>query len=209
MPLRTVSSKPPKRLHLCVQGIGRAPRRGWTAIPVSSVSKTGKLPSGFGYGASVPLFHMPGCRLSAQNLTFAFAKDYPTRPSILLADDDKAFRDALQKFLEPEFRIVASVGDGQALIEAAQALAPNVIIADISMPVLNGIQATRRLMVHRPSARVIFLTVHEEPAFVAEAKRSGARGYLLKRRAPDYLIPSIREVLQDGAFVCPTVLGEG
>lgn len=119
-----------------------------------------------------------------------------------------AFREALEHILEPEFRIVASVGDGKALIEAAQASSPDVIIADISMPVLNGIQAVRRLKAAQPNARVIFLTVHEEAAFVAEAKKSGARGFVLKRCAASDLIPAIREVLRGSPFVCSTSLEE-
>jgi DNA-binding NarL/FixJ family response regulator len=117
-----------------------------------------------------------------------------------------AFREALQEFLEPEFSIVGSVGDGQALVEAAHALAPDVIITDISMPVLNGLQAVRRLKTAQLDALVIFLTVHEEPAFVMEAGKNGARGYVLKRCAPSDLIPAILEVLQGRPFVCSSAL---
>jgi DNA-binding NarL/FixJ family response regulator len=123
---------------------------------------------------------------------------------VLLADDDAAFQEALRKFLEPHFQIVASVGDGKALVEAAQALTPDVIIADISMPVLNGLQAVRRLKAVQPNARILFLTVHEEPAFVTEAEKSGALGYVLKRCAPSDLIPAIRKVLQGSSFICPS-----
>jgi DNA-binding NarL/FixJ family response regulator len=128
------------------------------------------------------------------------------KTKLLLADDDPAFLQDLQKHLEPEFEILASVADGQALIEAAQLLHPDVMITDISMPLLNGFQATRQLMAAQPNARVIFLTIHEEPAFAAEARRSGGLGYVLKRRAAVDLIPAIREVLQGGQFVCPTAV---
>jgi DNA-binding NarL/FixJ family response regulator len=126
-----------------------------------------------------------------------------TKPLILLADDDTAFLEGLRRLLEPEFRIAESVGDGRALVEAAQARSPDLIVADISMPLLNGFQALRRLKVAQPNARVIFLTVHEEPAFVSEAMKSGAQGYVLKRCAPFHLIPAIRAVLQGSLFVCP------
>lgn len=123
-----------------------------------------------------------------------------TKPSILLADDDVAYRNALQKFLEPQFEITASVGDGPALVEAAQRLSPDVIIADISMPVLNGLQAIRRLKLAQPDTRVIILTIHEEPTFAAQAKTSGVLGYVLKRLAGHDLIPAIRAVLQGKPF---------
>ena len=131
-----------------------------------------------------------------------------TKSSILLADDDGTFREALQKFLEPTFRIVASVGNGQELVEAAQALAPDVIIADVSMPLLDGLHAVRRIRVNQPDARVVFLTVHEEPAFLLEAEKSGAVGYVLKRCAASDLIPAIRAVLQGSLFIRSPALEE-
>jgi len=131
------------------------------------------------------------------------AEDHPTKPSILLADDDAAFRKALEKFLGPHYTIAGSVGDGLALVEAARVFDPDLIIADISMPVLNGIQAVRQIMSSQPNARVIFLTVHEEPAFVLESQKTGALGYLLKRSLTDQLMPAIREVLHGDPFVCP------
>ena len=127
------------------------------------------------------------------------------KPKILLADDDAALRESVQKLLESEFLIAATVGDGQALLEAAQALTPDLIIADISMPLLDGFQAIRRLKTIQPNARIVFLTIHEEAPFVAEARKIGAVGYVLKRCAPSDLIPAIREVLEGGAFVCPCV----
>jgi DNA-binding NarL/FixJ family response regulator len=108
----------------------------------------------------------------------------------------------LQKFLEPEFNILASVGDGLSLIEAAHALLPEVIVTDISMPRLNGMQAVRRVKLSQPACRVIFLSVHEEPAFAAEARKIGAVGYLLKRYVSAELIPAIHAVLEGSAFVC-------
>jgi DNA-binding NarL/FixJ family response regulator len=125
------------------------------------------------------------------------------KPSVLLAEDDVAYRNALQTLLEPQFSIVAAVGDGQALLETVQTLAPDIVISDISMPMINGIQALRRLKANRSPARVIFLTVHEDPAFVREAEKSGADGYVLKRCAPTDLVPAIRKVLQGSPFVFP------
>lgn len=107
-------------------------------------------------------------------------------------------------FLEPWFNIVASVADGQALVTEAQALAPDLIIADVSMPLLNGFQATRRLRAAQPNSRVLLLTVHEESAFLAEARKSGALGYVLKRSAASDLLAAIREVLQGRPYVSPS-----
>jgi DNA-binding NarL/FixJ family response regulator len=131
--------------------------------------------------------------------------DEPTKPSVLLADDDSAFRKALEMFLEPWCHVVASVADGRALVTEAQALTPDLIIADVSMPLLNGIQATQRLRAAQPKARVILLTVHEESAFLREALRSGALGYVLKRTAANDLLPAIHEVLQERPFVSPSI----
>jgi DNA-binding NarL/FixJ family response regulator len=131
------------------------------------------------------------------------AKDVVTKPTVMFADDDPALLESLQKLLEPYFKVAASVRDGQTLLEAAQALTPDVIIADISMPVLNGFQAARRLKALQPNARILFLTIHEDPAFVAEARKCGACGYVVKRCAPTYLIPAIHEALRGCSFFCP------
>ncbi len=117
-------------------------------------------------------------------------------------DDDASFRETLRKFLEPEFTILASVGDGLALIDAAQTFTPDVIVTDISMPLLNGMQAVRRLRASQLKSLVIFLSVHEEPAFAVEAKKIGAVGYVLKRYATAELIPAIHAVLEGSEFVC-------
>lgn len=127
------------------------------------------------------------------------------KPTILLADDDPALLENITKLLEPEFEVVACVNHGHALIGAAKALLPDLILTDISMPLLSGFQAIRRVRADRPDARVIFLTVHTEPAFVAEAKRMGALGYVGKMCIPSHLIPAIREVLQDRPFVCTSL----
>jgi DNA-binding NarL/FixJ family response regulator len=133
------------------------------------------------------------------------AKDHVEIPTILLAEDDAAFLESVKQLLKTEFEVIAAVGDGEALIEAAQRLNPDIIISDISMPGLGGLQAARRLMAIQPDAKILFLTVHEERVFVDQAKKSGALGYVLKRCAPAHLIPAIREVLQGRAFVCPAI----
>jgi len=127
------------------------------------------------------------------------------KPKILLADDDADLLQDIQRLLESDFEVVVAVGDGQALIEVAQALTTDIIIADITMPLRGGFQAVRCIKADRPNARVIFLTVHSEPAFVEQARRMDVLGYVIKQCIPSCLIPAIREVLQDRPFVCTAV----
>ena len=123
------------------------------------------------------------------------------KPRILLADDDGEFLQALQTLLGSECEIVASVGDGYALIEAAAVHEPDVIVTDISMPLLSGLRAARQLIRDRPSIPLVFLSVREDPAFVAEALRLGGSGYVVKRSAASDLMLAIRTVLQGGSFI--------
>jgi len=127
------------------------------------------------------------------------------KPKILLADDDADLLQGVQTLLEPEFEVVASVGDGYALIEAARALGPDVIVTDISMPLLSGLRAARQLKKNQPNARIVILTVHDEPQFVAEAIKIGASGYVIKRSANLDLVPAVREVLRGGSFISAAV----
>jgi DNA-binding NarL/FixJ family response regulator len=107
-----------------------------------------------------------------------------TKPRILLADDHPEMLNALYGLLEDGLgEVVGMVADGEALVEAAQRLEPDIIIADISMPRLNGLDATRALQGCVPQSKVIILTVHREPVYVTLAFHAGARGYLLKRAA--------------------------
>jgi DNA-binding NarL/FixJ family response regulator len=127
------------------------------------------------------------------------------KPRLLLADDHTLLLDGIRLMLEPEFDLVGSVEDGQALLIAAKSLKPDVILLDISMPLLNGIDAARRLRKILPSARLIFLTMHAGADYVAEAFRAGARGYLLKRAAASELVIAIRAVLKGHHYVSPLV----
>lgn len=106
------------------------------------------------------------------------------KPRILLADDHPDLLSALCELLEDGLgEVVGTVTDGQQLVEAAQRLKPDVIISDISMPGLNGLDATRALQTSVPQSKVIILTIHQEPVYVSLAFEAGARGYLLKRTA--------------------------
>src|SRR5215468_3149836 len=101
--------------------------------------------------------------------------------TLLLADDHTLLREGIKLMLEPEFELLDSVDDGRALLAAAAKLNPDVILLDISMPLLNGIDAARKLRQTLPSAKLVFLTMHADADYVAEAFRAGASGYVLKR----------------------------
>jgi DNA-binding NarL/FixJ family response regulator len=107
--------------------------------------------------------------------------------------------------LEPEYELVGCVEDGQALLAAAIESKPDVILLDISMPILNGIDAAHQLRKLLPSAKLIFVTMHADADFVTEAFRAGAAGYLLKRSAASELLTAIREVLKGNHYVSPLV----
>jgi DNA-binding NarL/FixJ family response regulator len=127
------------------------------------------------------------------------------RARLLLADDHTLLLEGIRLMLEPEFELVGSVEDGQALLTAAKTLKPDVILLDISMPVLNGIDAAHQLRKILPSAKLIFLTMHADADYVTEAFRAGAAGYLLKRSAASELLTAIREVLNGNHYVSPLV----
>jgi DNA-binding NarL/FixJ family response regulator len=122
------------------------------------------------------------------------------RPTILLADDYTAFFDVWRRLLEPEFEVIGAVEDGRALIDAAIRLNPDIIISDIGMPVVSGFEALRQLIAIQPDVRFIFLTVYNQPAFIEEAKRAGASGYVDKSRADSELLPAIRKALNEEEF---------
>lgn len=127
------------------------------------------------------------------------------RPRVLLADDHTLLLEGIRLMLTPQFDLVGCVQDGQAVLAAAEKLKPDVILMDISMPVLNGIEAARQLRKIVPSPKLIFLTMHGDSGYVTEAFRAGASGYLLKRSAATELITAIREVLKGHQYVSPLV----
>ena len=124
------------------------------------------------------------------------------RLTILLADDNPSLLQELQRVLEREFEIVSTVADGRALVEQYNRLCPEVIVTDISMPLMDGFEAVAKLH-HRGKPKIVFLTVHEEPAFVEEAKALGAMGYVLKRSRPSVLVDAIRSAHKGSFFLCP------
>ena len=130
------------------------------------------------------------------------------RTKILIADDHKMFAQGLQGLLEDEFILVGTVSDGQALIDEAERLRPDVVLVDISMPVLNGLDAVRRLTEKGNGAKVIFLTMHADDRLLAEAFRCGGSGYVLKQSAGEELISAIKQVLAGEKYVTPLIATE-
>ena len=127
------------------------------------------------------------------------------RPRVLLADDHPMMLEGLRKLLEPECEVVGVVMEGHGLVEAAQRLLPDLVIADISMPGLDGIEATRRLQVMLPGVRVLILSTNTEPSWVRAAFDAGACGYLTKASAPDEIETAVRELLMGRFYVSPAV----
>ena len=127
------------------------------------------------------------------------------RPRILIADDHRLLVEAFEKLLENRCEIVGSVADGRALLEAAREVEPDIILLDISMPLLNGLEAGRRIRKMLPDVKLIYLTVNEDPEVAAEAFRLGASGYLLKNSAANELFQAVEEVARGRSYVTPLV----
>lgn len=121
--------------------------------------------------------------------------------TVLLADDHAVVAQGLAALLKSAFQVVGVVHDGRSLIEAAQNLQPDVIVTDISMPGLNGIDAIRKLKELQPKSLIIVLTMHEDPQLAADAFRLGASGYLLKHSPGEELITAIQEVSHGRAYL--------
>jgi len=130
------------------------------------------------------------------------------RPRILLADDHKIVTEGLKGLPEPEFELVGIVEDGRALLAAAEKLRPDVIVADISMPLLNGIDSVRQIKKAHDEIKVVFLTMHPDVTYAVSAFEAGASGYVLKHSAPTELVTAIRSALNGKTFVTPLLAGE-
>jgi DNA-binding NarL/FixJ family response regulator len=127
---------------------------------------------------------------------------------VLLADDHQIVLEGLQNLLEPEFEIVGTVEDGRALVKEAERLSPDVIVADISMPLLNGIEAVRQIRKTNDQIKVVFLTMHPDVTYATMAFDVGASGYVIKRSASRELITAINEVMIGRTYVTPRIAGE-
>jgi DNA-binding NarL/FixJ family response regulator len=127
------------------------------------------------------------------------------RPRVLLADDHPALLEATTALLKRQFDVVGTATDGATLVSEALRLCPDVIVADITMPVLSGIDAAHRLRESAPSAKIVFLTVHSEEQFMKACMAEGALGYVLKSHMKAHLIPAIQAALGGKSYICPFV----
>jgi DNA-binding NarL/FixJ family response regulator len=127
------------------------------------------------------------------------------RPRVLLADDHTLIVDAFRKLLEPEFEIVGTASDGRSLLAAALQLRPEVVVIDLGLPLLNGIDAGRELKKLMPQTKLLVVTMNEDGLVAAEALREWASGYLLKKSAGAELVLAVRELVRGKSYVTPRV----
>ncbi len=126
-------------------------------------------------------------------------------PRVILADDHTLIAEALHRLIAPQFDVVATVADGHALLDSAASLKPDVVVVDIAMPLLNGLEAGRQLKQKMPGVKLIFLTMNEDPELAMEAMKSGASGYVLKQSAASELLHALQTALQGKSYVTPRI----
>jgi DNA-binding NarL/FixJ family response regulator len=131
-----------------------------------------------------------------------------SKPRVLIADDHQILAEGLRGLLEPEFDVVGVVADGRELVAAAKKQRPDVIVADVTMPWLNGIDAAVQLRDAGVQARVVFLTMHRDVAYARRAMQTGAAGFVLKHSAASELVTAVREALRGRTYVTPMIAGE-
>ncbi len=130
------------------------------------------------------------------------------KPRVLLADDHQLILHALKNILDPEFDVVGAVTNGAELVPKAEELRPEVLVVDICMPLLGGIEAVKQLRKKLGDVKVVFLTMHSDIVFAAKAFEAGAKGYVLKQAAPVELLMAVREAVQGRTFVSPATAGQ-
>ncbi len=131
-----------------------------------------------------------------------------SRVRVLLVDDHRIVAEGLKRLLVAEFDLVGVVEDGRAMVEAAKALQPDVIVADITMPHLNGIEALERIKKFDPHMRVVFLTMHSDIGYARRALAAGALGFVLKHSAPEELVLAVHAASKGRTFITPTLAGQ-
>ena len=127
------------------------------------------------------------------------------RPRVLVADDHRMLREAFARLLEPSCDVVGTVADGREVLTMAPELKPDIVVLDIAMPLLNGLDAARQLKRTMPDVRIIVLTVNEDPDLAAEALRAGASSYLLKNSAASELLRAVEEAMCGRSYITPLV----
>ncbi len=130
-----------------------------------------------------------------------------TRPTVLIADDHQILAEGVRGLLDAEFDVVGVVSDGRELVAAAKKLQPDVIVADITMPALNGIEAALQLHAAGVTSKVVFLTMHRDVAYARRALEAGASGFVLKHSVSTELVTAIREALQGQTYITPLIAG--
>jgi DNA-binding NarL/FixJ family response regulator len=130
------------------------------------------------------------------------------RPRVLLAEDHAETAERLRKLLRVEFDVIGSVEDGRALVDATERLSPDVIVADIAMPGVDGLAATTLIRRHDPNARIVLVTVHSESMFVEAGLAAGALGYVLKDTAGDELVPAVHAALAGRQYLSRELGGQ-
>jgi DNA-binding NarL/FixJ family response regulator len=131
-----------------------------------------------------------------------------SKARVLIADDHQILAEGVRGLLEPEFDVVGVVADGRELLTAAKKLKPDVIVADVTMPSLNGIEAAAQLRDAGITAKVVFLTMHRDVAYARRAMEAGATGFVLKHSVSTELVTGIREALRGRTYVTPMIAGE-
>ncbi|MCS6285765.1 MAG: response regulator transcription factor [Nitrospira sp.] len=130
------------------------------------------------------------------------------KPTVILADDHTLVLEGFRRLLEAQCELLATVGDGQALLKAVAQQHPDIVILDISMPVMNGIEAARALKSQFPSVKLLFVTMHADPAYIRAAFQAGASGYILKQSLGDELTQALHAVLRGHTYVTPLIAKE-
>ena len=127
------------------------------------------------------------------------------KPKILLADDHTLVAEAFKRLLEPEFDVIGTVADGRSLLRTAPDMRPDVVLVDLNMPLLNGLDAGKQLKQLAPAIKIIVVTMNEDPDIAAETMGSWASGYLLKKSAGSELLKAVRDVLRGRRYVTPAL----
>jgi DNA-binding NarL/FixJ family response regulator len=131
-----------------------------------------------------------------------------SRPRVLLADDHRVVSEGLKRLLTDDFDVVGMVEDGRALVASAKELRPDVIVADISMPHLSGLDAIAQLKKSDASVKVVFLTMHQDPAYARRALAAGAAGYVVKHSAPAEIVMAVHAALRGQTFITPSLASD-
>jgi DNA-binding NarL/FixJ family response regulator len=131
-----------------------------------------------------------------------------SRFRVLIADDHVLIQEGLRRMLEPGHEVVDAVSDGRSLVDAAFSLKPDLIILDVSMPLLGGIEAARQIRKRLPRVKLLFLTVHANPAYLREALSAGAMGYILKSSTRQEILDAIKAVLEGQRYISRGIVAE-